>query len=303
MRKLTLYGIFILMMFIPPGGAAAQVAPAAYTALGDSYSAGEGNHPFDGSCHRATRTDSAFPRILPTLLDYVGSPNFHACTGAVTADVMQRPQPGKRGQAIQTDYVRDSDMLVTLTIGGNDLHFSSILRECLLRLNCAKSSLARRVEAELTTIGPKLVNVYTRIRNEMNPRGYLLVAGYPHLFELGAKAGCNPLVSPDESTWVDRLVDRGNAKIATAVRTAGGAGSNVFYVSAVSRFKGHELCADDPWLYGLRLSIHEGLNLFQGSYHPTRAGQLAYAMAFADFLSRPGVRSALTACGSPQNAC
>ena len=59
-------------------------------------------------------------------------------------------------------------------------------------------------------------------------------------------------------------------------------------------FAGHELCTNDPLLHGLKLSIHEGPNLVQGSYHPTRRGQLAYASAFAAFLNRPAARSALT---------
>ena len=126
MRKLTVYGILIAALCVTPA-AVARVAPIPYTALGDSYSAGEGNDPFDGSCHRAERADSAYPRILPGLVGYLGAPSFHACTGAVTADVWQRHQPGKRGQLAQTAYVRPTDKLVTLTIGGNDLHFSSIL--------------------------------------------------------------------------------------------------------------------------------------------------------------------------------
>jgi hypothetical protein len=51
------------------------------------------------------------------------------------------------------------------------------------------------------------------------------------------------------------------------------------------------------------VSVHEGRNPFQGSYHPTRAGQRAYAGAFAAFLKRPGVRARLTACPTPRSAC
>lgn len=282
--------------------ATARVAPVPYTALGDSYSAGEGNDPFDGSCHRAERADSAYPRILPGLVGYLGAPSFHACTGAVTADVWKRPQPGRPGQATQTDYLRPGDKVVTLTVGGNDLHFSSILAECLFRIDCTKSELAREVNADLETIVPRLVAVYAHVRAHMSASGYLIVAGYPHLFTLGPDAGCNPLISPRESAWIDQLVDRGNARITTAVRAAARADGNVFYVDVSKEFAGHELCTNDPWLHGLKLSIHEGPNLVQGSYHPTRDGQGAYATAIAAFLRRPGVRSALTANGTPRSA-
>jgi GDSL-like Lipase/Acylhydrolase family len=301
MRKLPLYGILILVACIAFGGTAQAQAP--YTALGDSYSAGEGNHPFDGKCHRASDGDGAYPRILPTLVEYVSVPNFHACTGAVTADVWLRPQPKRPGQRTQIEYVRPSDMLVTLTLGGNDLHFAEILRKCLSPFNCTNSPLARQIEAELPAIGPKLVGVYTRIRAEMDARGYLVVGGYPELFELGPRAGCNPLISPTESAWINGLVKRGNAKIAAAARTARETSANVFYVSPVDRFAGHGRCAQEPWLHGLTVSAHEGRNPFQGSYHPTRAGQLAYAEAFEAFLRRPGVQARLTACPNPQSAC
>jgi hypothetical protein len=303
MRKQTVYVIFLLLVAcVAPAGAAASVAPVPYTALGDSYSAGEGNDPFDGSCHRAERADSAYPRILPSLVGYIGAANFHACTGAVTADIWKRPQPGRRGQATQTDYLSHSDRLVTLTVGGNDLHFASIIAECLFRFDCTESALAREVNTDLGTIGPKLVDVYARVRAAMNPAGYLVVASYPHLFTLGPDAGCNPLISPRESAWIDRLVDRGNAKIAAAVRAARVSNANVSYVDVTDEFAGHELCTDDPWLHGLKLSLHEGPNLAQGSYHPTRSGQRAYAAAIGAFLRRPGVRSALTTIPTPRSA-
>ncbi len=303
MKKLTLYVLFLTVLVSSVAVATVRAADIPYTALGDSYSAGEGNDPFDGSCHRSLRVDSAYPRILPALVDYVGAPNFHACTGAVTADVWQRPQPNRGGQLTQTAYVKPTDMLVTMTIGGNDLYFSKILRECLLAIDCSRSALAHRVEGELGSIGAKLVATYEHVRARMNPDGYLLVAGYPNLFALGAAAGCNPLISPTESAWVDSLVDRGDAKIAAAARTARNASGNVFFVDAAPRFSGHELCSERPWLYSLKLSLHEGLNLVQGSYHPTPPGQRAYALAFAAFLRKPAVRSALTGCEPPRSAC
>src|SRR4051812_47339303 len=102
------------------GAAAPQVS---YVALGDSFSSGEGNRPFDGPCHRAQRSDSAYPQELPTLIGYLAPPSFHACTGATIDDVLLHPQPKRDGQRVQLEYVDASTKLVTLTIGGNDLGF------------------------------------------------------------------------------------------------------------------------------------------------------------------------------------
>jgi len=273
------------------GAAAPQVS---YVALGDSYSAGEGNGPFDGSCHRALRSDSAYPRILPGLVGYLAPPSFHACTGAVSADVWRRRQPDRGAQRVQTAYVNRSTRLVTLTIGGNDLHFSSIVAECLLPTDCTESDLADEVRAGLATIGPKLVNTYEQVRARMDPAGHLVVAGYPHLFVSGPDSDCKPFISNREAAWIDSLVDSGNARIAAAVSAARQQSGNVSYVNVVGDFAGHELCTADQWLYGLHADFDEGPTLIKGSYHPTRAGQHAYAKAFATFLRKPTIREALT---------
>lgn len=277
-----------------------------YTALGDSYSSGEGNAPFAGSCHRAQREDSAYPRILPSLVRYIGLPNFHACTGAVTADIWKRPQPHRRGQRPQTDYVSPADRLVTITIGGNDLGFASVLERCLLPDNCTTTKLgnvAPKTLKRLTAIQAHLERVYTTIRAAMSRSGYLVVAGYPHIFTAGPNSDCQRFISNSEAAWMNETVDSANAKIEAAVEGAKASAGNVFYVEVENEFAGHELCTDSPWLYGFAFSRHEGPNPFKGSYHPTRDGQHAYATAFAAFLNRPGVRSALTACGPPRSAC
>lgn len=283
----------IVCATLAPALAGASAPQVSYVALGDSYSAGEGNGPFDGDCHRAQRGDSAYPRMLPSLVDYVSAPSFHACTGAVTADVWRRRQPNRSAQRVQTTYVNHSTRLVTLTIGGNDLRFSSIVAECLSPSDCTKSELADEVRAGLATIGPKLVNTYEQVRERMDPGGQLVVAGYPHLFASGPDSDCKPFISVREAAWIDSLVDSGNAKIAAAVQTARQTSGNVSYVNVTGSFAGHELCTEDQWLYGLHLALDGGPTLIKGSYHPTRAGQRAYANAFAAFLRRPEIRSAI----------
>ncbi len=289
MRR-TLYPLLLAVLgLLFCATAAAAVTPVHYAALGDSYSSGEdssgeGNGPFDGNCHRALDADSAYPRILPSLVSYLGAPEFHACTGAVAADVVTRPQPKRTAQKRQVEYLSPASRLVTLTIGGNDIGFSSIIATCLLPTDCTHSKLANRVSEGLTTIQAKLVRVYEGVREAMDPDGKLVVAGYPHLFVGGPAGGCKHFISAAEAAWIDSLVDAGNIHIAAAVRTARRADGNVFYVNVVDDFAGHELCSLDPWLYSIKFSLHEGTNLIQGSYHPTVQGQHAYATAIAAFL-------------------
>jgi lysophospholipase L1-like esterase len=302
--KLTLYSLSIAMvaLTLTAAAAGASVATVSYIALGDSYSSGEGNGPFDGRCHRAASSDAAYPKILPGLVGYVGAPEFRACTGAKTADIWNRPQPGKPGQLAQVEYVDGSDRLATITIGGNDLGFAPVLARCLLPFDCSRSNAAAAVNQRLGTIRADLANVYRRIRSRMHSAGYLVVAGYPHLFADDRPIGCQLLISRAESTWIDSAVDRANAEIEAAVRSVRASNGNVVFVNVVDDFAGHELCTKDEWLYGLTLSPHEGVNLVQGSYHPNRGGHRAYAGAIARVLRSARVRAVLTG-RSPQSAC
>ncbi len=274
---------------------AAQGAPVPYVALGDSFSSGEGNPPFDGSCHRAKQADGAYPPMLPGLAALpLAAPAFHACTGAVIADVTLRGQPRRRGQRAQVEYVSPSTRLVTLTIGGNDVGFAEIVTKCLFRRDCTESPLAETVRGRLATIGARLAGAYRLIRERMDPGGYLLVAGYPRLFLPGPGAGCERLISRKEAEWIDSLAIQGNAKVARAVADATASTGNVAYVDVTERFAGHELCSEEEWLHDLDFSLREGLNPFKGSYHPTERGQEEYAKAFAGALRRPAIRAALT---------
>jgi hypothetical protein len=233
--------------------------------------------------------------MLPGLAAFpLTAPGFHACTGAVIADVALRGQPHRRGQQAQVEYVTASTRLVTLTIGGNDVGFAQIVKKCLFRRDCTQDPLAEEVRGRLATIRARLAGAYRLVRERMDPRGYLLVAGYPRLFLPGPDAGCEKFISGKEAEWIDSLVIQGNAKVAKAVADATASAGNVAYVDVTERFAEHELCSEDAWLHDLDFSLREGLNPFKGSYHPTERGQHTYAEAFAGALRRPAIRTALT---------
>ena len=146
------------------GSTTITVLPPRYVALGDSYSAGQGNPPFlsptDGGgdpflsppfngvgnyCHRSS---AAYPELVSTA--YATSLLFYACSGAVTADVTQcatqpptcteppefsYPMPFYYEEPLQiTDPgVNATANLVTMTIGGNDAEFVPVLQACILQ--------------------------------------------------------------------------------------------------------------------------------------------------------------------------
>src|SRR4051794_24291911 len=98
-------------------GAAPAMAGERYVALGDSYSSGTGTRTyFDSGCQRSVY---AYPSLVDTQranTDLV----FAACSGAKTADVLNN----------QVSNVTSTTRWVTITIGGNDAGFSSVITTC-----------------------------------------------------------------------------------------------------------------------------------------------------------------------------
>src|SRR5580704_6528527 len=98
----------------------AQAASAVhYVALGDSYSSGVGAGGTSGSCGQSSNA-------YPALWAKAHSPasfTFAACSNATTSDVIGG----------QLSSLNASTTLVSITIGGNDAGFSSIMETCVLK--------------------------------------------------------------------------------------------------------------------------------------------------------------------------
>jgi streptogramin lyase len=179
-------------------------AGASYVALGDSYSSGEGNPPFEvgtnapgDECHRSP---VAYGPLLDSSLG-LGSMAFRACSGAVTDDIFkpnqdEPPQLAWPGPATKT---------VTLTIGGNDAGFRSVLEQCVagvrpappfeVLFGCSKDKQLRRevkerlegladIKGAATPEGTPIHSVLRLLEaiHAEAPAARLIIGGYPHLF-------------------------------------------------------------------------------------------------------------------------
>src|SRR3954453_21255272 len=104
-------GVVCVLAGAVPGGA----APAdRYVALGDSYSSGTGTRTYtDSTCQRSVY---AYPSLVAA-----NRPNtslvFAACSGATTSDVLNN----------QVSSLTSTTKFVTITVGGNDAGFSSVI--------------------------------------------------------------------------------------------------------------------------------------------------------------------------------
>ncbi|MDQ6727020.1 MAG: SGNH/GDSL hydrolase family protein [Actinomycetota bacterium] len=245
--------------------APAPLKPRIYAALGDSYAAGEGLPPFEadsGACHRSP---SAYPRLVAA---QEGSAlAFAPCTGARVPDVVGTP-----GQLASVDPASD---LVTVTIGGNDAGFASVVGECVVGADPC-SHLDAQVEAALVTLGPTLEAAYRQIRARA-PSARLLVVGYPQVVADPATVDLDTCpavgtilpsrrITADDARWLRAKGDRLSDVVSRAAKAAGAS-----YVDVSTDFSGHEACTPGPWLTGVVLTD------LKASFHPTAAGQAELA--------------------------
>ena len=214
----------------------------------------------------------------------------------------QTPLP--EGQQVDAPGLNASTSLVTITVGGNDARFTAVLAGCLLlaRLQL-KSCLSpkyrlRQIKQKgipldpeaLTVFEPKVIMLlpahlevtYQQIHAKA-PHALIVVSGYPLLFPKNATKTCNvglkvPL-SASVQNWLNDMGKLLNQEIATAVAKVRSQGLDIRYVDPTSAFTGHAVCDSDPWIYGLTAEVHIGKLPFvsPGSFHPTQAGQDAYA--------------------------
>jgi len=234
---------------------AALAAPAAlaadrYVALGDSFSSGvgTGSYTLSSSCKRSVY---AYPYLVSqqrpdTALSFV------ACSGAKTTDLM----------ANQIQAVTSDTAIVTVTIGGNDIGFASLIQQCTLG-ECSAALDATIGSLAAGTLDPKLDTVYTAIRGAVPFGARVVVLGYPREF---TSAGCIGTlgISTTERSKANLLAEKLDQVIAARATDPKYAFA---YQSALPSFQSHAVCSSGPWL--------NGLNLFNTteSYHPNRNGQ------------------------------
>lgn len=233
------------VVFIAPN---AQAATGRYVALGDSYSSGVGAGNYDsssGSCKRSTKA-------YPALWAAANSPSsfaFVACSGARTGDVLNN----------QISAVTSSTALVSITVGGNDAGFASIMTTCVLQSeSTCLNAVNQAVSFAQNQLPALLDQVYTAIRARA-PSAHVVVLGYSRLYKIGG--GCWFGIGDTKRKALNGAADALNTTIAKRAADAG-----FTFADIRPAFTGHEICSGAPWLHSTTLPIDE-------SYHPNASGQ------------------------------
>jgi lysophospholipase L1-like esterase len=231
------------------GMPAAQAAGANYVALGDSYASGVGSGSYtseSGSCLRSTL---AYPQLW-TNGHAPSSFRFVACSGAKTTDV----------NANQLSALSSSTSLVSITIGGNDVGFSTVMEDCVIYSTDTCVSEVNAAENKARTQLPGwLDTTYNGIRSHA-PNARVVVVDYPRFYH--DLWYCVGLSSTDRNK-----INEG-ADVMDGVISAAAARHGFQFADVRTAFaNGHEICDGSSWLHSIDWS-----NITQ-SYHPTASGQ------------------------------
>ena len=248
-------GGLILTVATSTAGASPQVN---YVALGDSYSSGQGAGGYissSGSCDRSTKAYPEQWAARNSPASFVSA----ACSGATTASVL----------ASQVSALSARTTLVSITIGGNDAGFATVMETCVLSSTKSCLTAVSRAETFVARDLPGRLDKTLATIAASAPNARVVVLGYPDLYDLSKSGSCIGLSSSDRTA-----LDQGANDLDHALAAAAARHRDVF-ADVRGQFAGHEICDAGGWLNAVDIFA------LSSSYHPTASGQgLGYLPVF-----------------------
>lgn len=299
--------------------------------MGDSYSSGEGDEPYLpgtdigpnaglvtqtspeetwNACHRSQGSwirKTVLPGESATIGAQADSFNdsldYHstACSGALAWEMDpalgSAPSWGTNGefhevQQLSAGYLDGTTTLVTLTLGGNDVGFSSILQDCLLTSCPSQSTVDSDVDAAI----PKIETVIQDISAQA-PNAKIVLLGYPRLFDpnnVNAN-GCSGTAMPLTAIpQLNSMAGYLQTAEANAVTTLKADDVPVVFAPAEPAFAGYEDCGltaqgmndlvSAPQSPGDFACAYGVICVSRESFHPNDIGTTRYALALESAL-------------------
>lgn len=239
---------------------------------------------------------------------------FLACSGATSIDMTSNavdnpPTPddqagstvlgragGNHDEALELEqgYLDSTTTLVTVSVG-DDARFAAVLQGCVATLvDCTNPGYRLTVHGHLdpqpliqyepyvinTLLPSHLRAVYDTIHG-LAPDAKIVVFGYPHIFPPVPLSLCGGVGIQDQ-IWMDQMADDMDKSLQSVVSTEALSGMNFGFVDPRSAFdgtNGHWACGAAPWLNALVATD------ITSSFHPTAAGQAAYAQLVNGYLA------------------
>jgi lysophospholipase L1-like esterase len=244
--KLAAAVITIATVSLTPGlgsASASAASPPSYVALGDSYTAGplipnQQLNPL--GCLRSTKN---YPHLVApaTALPLRDG----SCSGAQTKDLSasQSVTPGPANPP-QFDALDASTSIVTIGIGGNDIGFTTIIKDCVssspFGTPCQKKYVVNGVDTlavRISQTGPKIAAALQEIHRR-SPAARVFIVGYPAILpETGP--GCWPTmpVAINDVPYLRTVEHNLNAMIRSQADANGAT-----YVDTYAPSIGHDAC-------------------------------------------------------------
>ena len=196
------------------------------------------------------------------------------------------------------NYIDDLDDVdyVTLTIGGNDVDFATVIALCCIEPTYLKPAGAPPgnplLEVKLALLWANIDSTMANIRNvyqaihDKVPNAAILVAGYPKLLD---KNGKGAIFSKHEADIVNEKIHMFNEEIRTLVESCE-AEYHTYYVDVEKAFDedgGHQAYSEEAWINPVWLTkrsedledglLGTGVGPSAYSMHPNWDGAQAYA--------------------------
>jgi hypothetical protein len=275
-----------------------DVAPTTpkFVALGDSYSSGLGGDGYwpesnpkalqfmydyfegqpPGREKDCSRNRHAYGPLLAAKQRQPRNFVFLACQGDQTPDVLSKQIP----------EIPAGAQLVTMSIGGNDMGFSSIVQACATAGGDCDGKVAEyfgRDGSKVHALGAKLDKVYWELRKKA-PYAQVIVIGYPLLFDPPKNiSGCGDIGEDDA-----KLLNQAGVLVNTEIKQAVGRHQGFQYVDVAPAFTGHGMCQElGPNMWINPITVAGNRKPF--SAHPNLQGQQAIADAIR--AAAPGIFS------------
>lgn len=238
----------------PPAAAAPSTGGpytgGAYVAMGDSRAAGTHRTPTLGYYLGCLRSSDSYPEILRARLR-PRSFTDTSCAGATSPNLWSTTQRTAFYPRLpQVTRIPANAQLITVSIGGNDMHWPSILGKCLVKnpdqdRNCRGSAeMAALVDRRLAKMDVDAHAALRAIRAKA-PRAQIVMVGIGGFI---GEAGCFPVVPlPDgDAAWMRAVFTRANAILRTVAESVGGTLIDIQNLS-----EGRDACnRTAPWFEG-----------------------------------------------------
>jgi lysophospholipase L1-like esterase len=242
----------------PPTGAPAVVV------LGDSTAAALGNPPLpnpgpqDTACRRS---------VDAYAVDLANANNWQvtnlACSGAtIQAGLLGPQQAGSQTLPPQlASPAVAKATTVVVSIGANDVTWSSLLRVCAASPTCQDQAEEAYFQQQLAGFSQDYLRLLTQLKGLPNHPNVIINLYYD---PFTGDDGClGPLVTNAKRQALTAKLAALNTILANGAKTAA-------FATAVPNFADHGLCSDQPYVQGLSAAA---------PFHPTSGGEMAIALA------------------------